>query len=263
MNQNVYKLYPFRACPAVKNQPIFTASPVLRRRITLTCVRTGLCPDTLSGDVSPAPHFPPSGCSRDGLTRTHMTIHVRLDTQKNARWLMLAEKAGRGPGTLAREVLEDVLRHTEIEGADYVLQDPAFALAAAKGKSLQIKFRLRGSEIADLERWMKYWHDPRCNRCARRMVLSFMNRAPVMDSETVAVLPDGLGQMIKVGTNLNQLVHQINAHDWEKQPGIDPAEVKLLKMQLNMTCRTLDTFRRRARRIIFAAVSGKRERPEE
>lgn len=32
MNQNVYKLYPFRACPAVKNQPIFTASPVLRRR---------------------------------------------------------------------------------------------------------------------------------------------------------------------------------------------------------------------------------------
>ena len=32
MNQNVYKLYPFRACPAIKNQPIFTASPVLRRR---------------------------------------------------------------------------------------------------------------------------------------------------------------------------------------------------------------------------------------
>lgn len=32
MNQNVYKLYPFRACPAVKNQPIFNAFPVPRRR---------------------------------------------------------------------------------------------------------------------------------------------------------------------------------------------------------------------------------------
>ena len=36
-----------------------------------------------------------------------------------------------------------------------------------------------------------------------------------------------------------------------------------LKLQLDMTCRALDTFRRRARRIIFAAISGKRERSEE
>ena len=237
-------------------------SPVLRRRITLTCVRTGLCPDTLSGDVSPAPHFPPSGCSRDGLTRT--PIHVRLDTPKNAEWKRLAEQAGRGPGTLARDVLEDVLRHAKIEGADYVLQDPAFALSGGgKRKYRDLHVVLRGREIEQVEEWMKYWHEPRINKCVRRMLLSFMNRAPIMDAETVAVLQDGIGQMVKVGTNLNQLVHQINAHDWEKQPGIDPAEVKLLKMQLNMTCRTLDTFRRRARRIIFAAVSGKRERPEE
>ena len=121
-----------------------------------------------------------------------MTIHVRLDTPKNAEWKRLAEQAGRGPGTLARDVLEDVLRHAKIEGADYVLQDPAFALSGGgKRKYRDLHVVLRGREIEQVEEWMKYWHEPRINKCVRRMLLSFMNRAPIMDAETVAVLQDG------------------------------------------------------------------------
>ena len=189
-------------------------------------------------------------------------ISVRLDAQKNALWRMLAEQAGRGPGTLARDVLEDVLRHAKIEGADYVLQDPAFALSGGKRKYRDLHIVLRGKEIDQVGEWMKYWHEPRINKCVRRIVLSFMNRAPVMGAETVAELQDGISQLVRIGVNLNQIAHQINAHDWERQPGVDPAEVKLLKMQLDITCRSIDTFRRRARRIIDAAVSGKRERPD-
>lgn len=197
------------------------------------------------------------------MPRKFPQLCVRLGTQNNALWNKLAEKEGKGPGTLARLVLQGVLEHVKYEGADYVLQDPAFSLAAAKeGKSLQVKFRLHGKEIEELERWMKYWHEPRSNRCAKRMLLSFMNHAPVMDAGTVAELQDGISHLVKVGTNLNQIAHQINAQNWEKQQGVDPAEVKLLKMQLDMTCRAINDFRRRARHVIFSSISGRRERPD-
>ena len=192
-----------------------------------------------------------------------MTIHVRLDTQKNAEWKRLAEQADRGPGTLARDVLEDVLRHAKIEGADYVLQDPAFALSGGgKRKYRDLHVVLRGREIEQVEEWMKYWHEPCINKCVRRMLLSFMNHAPVMDAGTVAELQDGISHLVKVGTNLNQIAHQINAQNWERQRGVDPAEVKQLKLQLDMTCRAINDFRRRARHVIFSSISGRRERPD-
>ena len=55
-----------------------------------------------------------------------------LIPKKNAEGKRLAEQAGRGPGTLARDVLEDVLQHAKIEffpqAADLLRTDDRFPL---------------------------------------------------------------------------------------------------------------------------------------
>ena len=68
--------------------------------------------------------------------------------------------------------------------------------------------------------------------------------------------------MIRIGVNLNQLARQINAEKWDGRPGIDLADIKQIKMQLAMATRAVEDFRRRARRVLVAANSGRRELPE-
>lgn len=189
------------------------------------------------------------------------TVHVRLDAQQNALWKQLAAAYGQLPGSFARAKLVDVLQHARMEGPDFLLSDPDFTLPR-KGRTRQVKLRLYGEELEMVGRWMKYWHEPRFGRCVRRMLLTFMNQTPAISNEEVSAIQDGISQMIRIGVNLNQLARQINAEKWDGRPGIDLADIKQIKMQLAMATRAVENFRRRARRVLVAANSGRRELPE-
>lgn len=199
-----------------------------------------------------------------------MTIHVRLNAQAEDIFKQLAEACGIGPGALARALCEDLLAHAKIEGVEYKIDEllalPSMPRLSKVRRDLHLV--LRGKEIEEVKKWMKYWNEPRFNYAVRRMILNFMYRTPVMDDKTIHELQNSNSQLLKIGTNINQIAHTFNVvtKRWKEQgitPNISAADLKFIEKQLDLTSRIINDYIRRARRIIMAAITNKREMPNE
>lgn len=189
---------------------------------------------------------------------------IALTPQQKQLWDMLAASLNIGPSTMARKVIEHTLMQAKIDGeSQYELKQilgVATGVPTKKGKDKGKRIELLASaeDLKRLQDWQLVFKEPRLSRVVLKILRIFLYNPPVFSADETAALRAALAEFSRVGSNLNQLVHQLNTIVQDKRINAEmkQEDLELLLHEIEVLAGHCLDCKKRTRKILLAGVNA-------